>query len=147
MSDVLTRSIIEREEGWRPEPYYDHLGFVSVGYGFNLHMPKHAPLPSFVMPKIAGDAWLQALIDHIRLELHEELTWMNESRQAIIISMAYQMGVKGVLSFGDMWAAIRAGDWNKAADEMLDSLWAKQTPARAHRHAEVMAHGQAEGIY
>lgn len=147
MSDLLTRSIIEHEEGWRPEPYYDHLGYPTVGYGFNLRMPKNAPLPGFVMPKAAGEAWMQAIIDHIRSELSEELSWLSETRQAIIISMAYQMGIKGVLSFNDMWAAIRKGDWNKASREMLCSKWAKQTPARAHRHAEVMAKGQAEGVY
>lgn len=146
MSDFLTRAIIEQEEGWRPEPYYDHLGYPTVGYGFRLGK-KNAPLPEFILPKKAGEAWMQAVIDHIRSELAEELSWLNEARQAIIISMAYQMGVKGVLMFQDMWAAIRKGDWNQAAEDMLDSRWAKQTPARAHRHATVMAHGLCEGVY
>lgn len=72
---------------------------------------------------------------------------MNEDRQSIIISMAYQMGIKGVLGFGNMWSAIRKGDWDKAADEALDSRWARQTPARAHRHATVMQAGSAKGVY
>lgn len=147
MSDFLVRVILEQEEGWSDRPYYDHLGFPTIGYGFNLHMPKYADLPGFVLPRKAGDAWLQAIVDHIRSELAEELSWMNEARQAVIISMAYQMGIKGVLGFGNMWAAIRKGDWNRAAEEMLDSRWAKQTPARAHRHATVMAHGLCEGVY
>lgn len=147
MSDVLTRKIIEQEEGWRDTPYYDHLGYPTVGYGFNLHMPKNAPLPGFVLPKAAGDAWLQSFIDAIRSQLSEELSWMNEDRQSIIISMAYQMGIKGVLGFGNMWSAIRKGDWDKAADEALDSRWARQTPARAHRHATVMQAGSAKGVY
>lgn len=146
MSDILTRSIIEYEEGWRPEPYRCSEGYPTVGYGFKLGN-KSDPLPKFVMPKAAGDAWMQAIIDHIRSELSGELSWMNEARQSIVISMAYQMGIKGVLSFTNMWVAIRKGDWEKASREMLCSKWAKQTPARAHRHAEVMAKGQAEGVY
>lgn len=147
MSDILTRRIIEQEEGWSDAAYYDHLGFVTIGYGFNLHMPKNAPLPKFTLPKPAGDAWLQCHIDAIRSELSEELSWLDEARQAIIISMAYQMGVKGVLGFGNMWSAIRKGDWDSASDEMLDSRWARQTPARAHRHATVMQTGSAQGVY
>lgn len=147
MSDMLTRRIIEQEEGWRDTPYYDHLGYPTVGYGFNLHMPKNAPLPGFVLPKAAGDAWLQSFIDAIRSQLEEELSWMNEDRQSIIISMAYQMGIKGVLGFGNMWSAIRRQDWDSASDEMLDSRWARQTPARAHRHATVMQTGSAKGVY
>lgn len=147
MSDMLTRRIIEQEEGWRDTPYYDHLGYPTVGYGFNLHMPKNAPLPGFVLPKAAGAAWLQSFIDAIRSQLEEELSWMNEDRQSIIISMAYQMGIKGVLGFGNMWSAIRRQDWDSASDEMLDSRWARQTPARAHRHATVMQTGSAKGVY
>lgn len=147
MSDMLTRRIIEQEEGWRDTPYYDHLGYPTVGYGFNLHMPKNAPLPGFVLPKAVGGAWLQSFIDAIRSQLEEELSWMNEDRQSIIISMAYQMGIKGVLGFGNMWSAIRRQDWDSASDEMLDSRWARQTPARAHRHATVMQTGSAKGVY
>ena len=147
MSDMLTRRIIEQEEGWRDTPYYDHLGYPTVGYGFNLHMPKNAPLPGFVLPKAAGVAWLQSFIDAIRSQLAEELSWMNEDRQSIIISMAYQMGIKGVLGFRNMWSAIRRQDWDSASDEMLDSRWARQTPARAHRHATVMQTGSAKGVY
>lgn len=146
MSDVLTRQIIELEEGWRSEPYYCSEGFPTIGYGFKLS-DRNAPLPKFVLPKAAGGAWLQSFIDAIRSQLSEELSWMNEARQSIIISMAYQMGVKGVLSFGNMWSAIRKGDWDKAADEMLGSRWARQTPARAYRHATVMQTGSSYGVY
>jgi hypothetical protein len=42
------------------------------------------------------------------------------------------MGVSGVMKFSRMWAAIRGEAWDRAADEMLDSKWAKdQTPRRA----------------
>ncbi len=37
-----------------------------------------------------------------------------------------------------MWTALENGQYDLAATEMLDSRWARQTPARAERHAEVM---------
>jgi lysozyme len=38
--------------------------------------------------------------------------------------------------------ALRTGDYADAADEMLDSAWARQTPARAQRLAQQMRTGQ-----
>ncbi|WP_414717526.1 hypothetical protein [Steroidobacter sp.] len=52
--------------------------------------------------------------------------------------MAYQLGTNGVTNFKRMCAALRIRDYSAAAIEMLDSTWAKQTPARAKRMAEIM---------
>lgn len=65
----------------------------------------------------------------------------NGPRQDILISMAYQMGVKGLAKFANTLAFITAGNYTGAAAGMLTSTWAQQTPARAKRHAEVMRTG------
>jgi lysozyme len=46
------------------------------------------------------------------------------------------MGVSGVLKFKGMLEALKAGKRELAANEALDSLWARQTPERARRVAE-----------
>ena len=46
--------------------------------------------------------------------------------QAILAEMCFQMGVKGVLGFNDMWKALKVGDYIKASEAMLDSKWARQ---------------------
>ena len=56
----------------------------------------------------------------------------------IILEMTYQLGVTGVLKFKKMWKALEQNDYEEASAQMLDSLWAKQTPARAIRLAERM---------
>ena len=56
----------------------------------------------------------------------------------ILYNMVYQMGVKGVLNFKNMIKALEAKDYKRAGDEMLDSKWAKQTPARANRLSKAM---------
>ncbi|ECY1196644.1 lysozyme, partial [Salmonella enterica] len=38
-------------------------------------------------------------------------------------------------------------DWNNAANEMRRSIWAKQTPKRAERHAAVIESGQWAPVY
>jgi len=74
-----------------------------------------------------------------------------EEVQHVLISMIFQMGEVGVLGgvvkgkkkdgFKLMKAALAKNppDYNEAADEMLDSDWAKkQTPERAKRAAEIV---------
>ena len=58
--------------------------------------------------------------------------------QDVLLSMSYQMGVTGVTRFKKMLAAMLLKDWTKAADEMLDSKWARQTPNRAKRLSEIV---------
>lgn len=140
-----TVKILEREEGWRDEPYYCSEDFPTVGFGFKLG-PKHAPLPEFVLPREAGEAWLRSLV----IKINDELALTpgaNVARRAILLSMAYQLGLNGCLGFHNMWRAIQAGDWERAAREALDSLWAAQTPERAARHAEVLRTGTLAGAY
>ena len=72
---------------------------------------------------------------------------LSNDRQIIIESMVYQMGIAGVAGFHNMWKDIRDGDYRGAAEEMLDSLWARQTPERAKRHAEVMEYGDLKHVY
>lgn len=137
---TLARKIIAAEEGWRDQPYYCSEGYPTIGYGFRL-AGKGDPLPNFVLPRAAGDAWLDALILSIEHTMAAKLTRLNTARSAVIVSMCYQLGIQGVLQFKRMWAAVDRQDWQDAADEMLDSRWAKQTPERAQRHAQIMRTG------
>lgn len=62
-------------------------------------------------------------------------------RGAVLLDMAYNMGVAGLMNFHHMLAAVQAGDWKTAAAEMLNSTWAKQVKNRAYRLAAVMENG------
>ena len=60
-----------------------------------------------------------------------------DARRALL-DMAYNMGVPGLLGFQKMWAALAAGDYERAAEEALDSVYARELPARAGRVADRM---------
>ena len=49
------------------------------------------------------------------------------------------MGAFGVSKFKGMLKALSEKDYKRASYEMLDSLWARQTPNRAKRMSERMA--------
>ena len=89
--------------------------------------------------------WLLARrVEKRKAALDKALPWwrgLSEARQIVLISMAYQMGMAGLLKFKNTLAAMQRGDYAGAADGMLASLWARQTPERAKRLAKMMRDG------
>jgi lysozyme len=78
-------------------------------------------------------------------ELTDRLPWISKldpARKGVLINMAFQMGVAGLLGFKNTLAMIEAGRYQDAAKAMLQSKWATQTPARAQRLSNQMATGQ-----
>ena len=65
---------------------------------------------------------------------------LNEPRQAVILDMVFNMGVTrfNANTWVKTFAAVQNEEWEKAANEMLDSKWAKQVPNRANRLIERM---------
>ena len=66
---------------------------------------------------------------------------LTPTRQMVLLNMAFNMGRKRLSGFKKMWAAIAAGDFTRAAVEMLDSKWALQVGPRAAELAEWMEKG------
>ena len=75
------------------------------------------------------------------LESIEGFSLLSEPRQRIIAEMIFNLGKRNLMKFKNMWKAIQLQDWNRAANEMLDSLWAKQVGKRASRLAARMRTG------
>lgn len=142
--------LLRREEGLRLEPYYCSENYPTIGIGTKIG-PKNAPLKMYQF-KISEGTARQMLDDEVfsitaRLS---DLDWYNclsYDMKTIVVSMAYQMGVSGVLKFKRMIAALERGDFNQAATEALDSKWAKQTINRSRRHARVLGGESLSDVY
>ena len=52
--------------------------------------------------------------------------------------MAFQLGLPRLKKFVNFIQGLKDQDYNKAADEMIDSRWAKQTPNRAYGLSEMI---------
>jgi len=140
--------LIETEEGWASNPYYCSENYPTIGFGFKIG-EKDAPLPSFRLPKAAGDVWLTEILRGLEGQVNHR-TWYNNlcpARKAIIMSMMYQMGYNGVMKFKNMIAALEIQDFVKASAEILDSRWAEQTSLRANRHAIQLQSGDWHHYY
>jgi lysozyme len=59
----------------------------------------------------------------------------------VLVEMIFNMGVKGLMSFRRMLAALGRADYQEAAREMLNSRWAEQVGARAVELANIMREG------
>jgi len=89
---------------------------------------------------------IRAVRDEVRARLHDIWPLLNDARKDAICDMAFNLGVAGLLQFRRMLSALRRQDWDGAAREMLDSLWAQQVGERARRLAAMMRSGTYEAL-
>lgn len=143
--------IIKLEEGWKQREYHCSEGFRSIGYGRKLSNIKFETLGNTVAIEKEEIVFVRQRIADIisKLSVNKKIAWCkcNEQRQAILISLAYQVGVDGILKFKKMWSAIEMSNFEEASRQMLDSLWAKQTKNRALRHSKTMKEGSLDVYY
>ncbi len=129
---------IKAHEGLRLKPYTDSLGRITIGYG--------RCLDTRGISRDEADTMFNR--DMVEAASNANLivgakTWrgIGETRQEILTEMVYQLGAGGVDGFRNMIAALRDRNYERAADEMLDSRWHDQTPARAEELAALMREG------
>lgn len=146
---------IVSEEGWRRIVYSDSLGVPTVGVGFNLRRSDARTLLAWVGADLdavlAGEALTNEQVERLfdrclndaasavraNVPGFDELP---EAVQTTLVDMSFNMGWPRLRGFVKMLAAVVKRDWSAMADEMLDSLWAKQVGARAQElAAEVRA--------
>lgn len=142
--------ILKLEEGFSSKPYYCSEGYPTIGYGKKIGN-KGDPLPNLTVTEKDELQFLRKRIDqHIReMSVKYNKAWnnCNMTQQAVLISMCYQLGLAGVSNFKKMWLALERKDFDLASTEMLDSLWARQTPKRAKRHSKTMKDGSLDMYY
>lgn len=134
MDTAALKALLRKHEGVRGKPYTDTVGKLTIGVGRNLDDVGLFP------------SEIDFLLDNdVRLVLGalSQQPWfaaLDDIRKVAIADMAF-MGVQKVLQFHNMIAALQAGDYNKAADEMLDSKWATQVGVRATELAAIVRKG------
>lgn len=146
MSNIT--SLLQYEEGFREKPYLCSEGYPTVGTGIRIG-PKDADLKNyeFTIPREVDAVWLQSILNStMKSMLSNEriaraMNVLDEARTAVLVSMAYQMGVAGLAQFKNTLYLVETKQFEEAAIAMLDSKWARQTPNRAKRHAEQMRSG------
>lgn len=138
MKAELTKQL-RRDEDEILHAYPDHLGYLTIGVGRLIDKRKGGGITAEESAYLLSND-----IDKREAELLRRAPWManlDPVRFGALLNMAFQMGVDGVLGFKNTLAMVRAGDYEGAGNGMLESLWAKQTPARAKRISDQMKTG------
>lgn len=136
MKLTQTEAYIKQEEGYRRHMYKCPSGKWTIGIGLNLEAG---------LPKDEAETILRLRLDKLRAQLGAELPWfssLNEARQAALLSMAYQMGLAGLLKWQRTLGHVASGDYESAATEMVKSRWYTQTRERARRTCYMMRYGR-----
>lgn len=126
--------MIKQHEGLRLKPYKCTAGKVTIGYGRNLE--------DVGIREREADLLLENDIKDSMSYVNSYNFHANGFRKAALVDMMYNLGPTRFAGFKKMIAAINECDFDRAADEMLDSKWSKQVGARAVRLAEIMRTGR-----
>lgn len=124
---------IKAHEGYSKKVYKDTLGYDTIGVGFLVS--------SLELDEDVCDIILERILQKNESILQRKLTFYSKQPievQNIIQNMFYQLHYR-LLNFVKTLHYIENGKYRAASVEMLDSLWAKQTPNRAKELSERMA--------
>ena len=124
MKDLLEN--IKKHEGFVEHVYDDSLGIPTIGYGF--------AIKDLILDEDIAEEILIRKLEKLKRNATARFKWLEDMPvevQEVILNMCYQLGVTGTSKFRKAISALQEGDWEEAANEMLDSLWARQTPNRA----------------
>ena len=138
MNKDKLREELAEDEGCKFEIYLDHLGLPTFGIG---HLvvegdPEHGqPVGTPVDNERVRQVFaldIASTLDECHV-LYPDFDDLPEEAQLIIANMMFNMGRPRLSAFKGMKAGVDARDWNRAADEMVDSRWYDQVTNRAKR--------------
>lgn len=134
----LEKCLIEHE-GLKHYVYIDTMGISTIGIGRNV---------SSSGPGLSTDECLYLLRNDIYRcdHLLQSYTWykaLDHVRQEVLIEMVFNIGLAGLLQFKRTLSAIETKQYDQAADDILQSKWAKQVGSeRACNIAKRLRTGQ-----
>lgn len=141
-TDKLKREL-EADEGCVYAVYLDHLDLPTFGIGHLIRKndPEYGlEVGAAVSSERVLEAFeedIQAVLDDCE-NLYQDFGDLPEEVQLIIANMMFNLGYPRLSKFKGMKAGVDARDWQKAADEMVDSRWYKQVTNRAERLVQRM---------
>lgn len=108
----------------------------TVGFGFT-----QGVTPDTRMPREQAERMLEQKVADMDATLKNTLSWYDSASfvtKTILINMAFNMGVKGLLGFKNTLKYISEKNYVQAAANMRKSLWYQQVTNRAERLAKRM---------
>ncbi len=141
-----------RHEGLRLKPYRCTAGKLTIGIGRNLDDCGISQSEAYVM--LIND--IMNCEKQLQAKIPDIYDGLDEVRKSVLLNMCISipqsrfaplrepcyLGINGLLGFNNTLAFIAAGDWERAANNMLVSRWAKQVGRRAIELSELIRKGK-----
>ena len=137
------REELEIDEGVRYHVYLDHLGYPTFGIG-HLVIESDPENGQEVGTPVSKDRVIDAFEQDVQTVLSDcailypDFDELPEEAQQVIANMMFNMRRPRLSKFKGMKRGVDARDWNRAADEMVDSRWYAQVGRRAERLVDRM---------
>lgn len=156
-SDEIINQLM-KHEGIVLTPYDDSIGVKTIGIGRNLVSSGIAPFElemlgfsptteaTTILKITSGDAEWLCRNDIFRCEkelliFYPKALTLSKNRQLVLIDMLFNLGQTRLLKFVKFFKFLTIDDYHRAADEMLNSKWARQVGKRAETLASMMREG------
>ncbi len=126
---------IKKREGFRSSVYQCTEGYDTIGYGF--------AIKDLELDEDIADLILIRKLEKLQKRISSTFSWFFDSPEKakdVVTEMCYQLGVSGFSKFKKTIYYLETAQYQEASIEMLDSLWAKQTPNRAKELSEELSH-------
>lgn len=136
-NQLILKNMLVREEGYSQFIYKDTQDIWTAGIGRNMESRGLSLQEAIYL--------LENDIKYFSEQLDKKIPFfklLDQIRQIVLIDMAFNLGINNLLEFKNTLAAIELGNYQLAAQEMLNSKWAKQVGRRALRLSEMMKTGQ-----
>jgi len=127
---------LKRHEGLRLKPYLCSEGKITIGFGRNLE--------DMGISEKEAEMLLMSDIQRCYEELNV-FSWfhdLDQVRQEAMVNMLFNLGLPTFLEFKRTLKFMAEGAYSQAAEEMLDSKWARQVGDRATELAYIIETGQ-----
>jgi lysozyme len=140
MEKALLQKVKEqliKHEGLKLKHYRCPAGKLTIGVGRNLEDNGISQKEAFIL--LEND--ILRCESELLAEIPKVYSGLNETRKSVLLNMCFNLGISGLLGFKNTLAFIGSGDFERAANGMLASRWAKQVGRRAIELSELMRKG------
>ena len=130
--------MLKRHEGVKGKVYRDTGGLEHIGCGRNISETG----PGLSEDEI--DYLLKNDLERCEAELSAEYVWFRElegARRDAVMNIFFNLGATRFRGFKNAIAAMGDKDYDRAAVEFMDSLWAKQVGGRALELTDIIKAG------
>ena len=124
---------IKYHEGFRSTVYQCTEGYDTIGYGF--------AVKDLVLDEDIAELILLRKLEKLQHRIASTFGWWYNSPKTVknvVTNMCYQLVISGFSKFKKTIYLLETEQYEDASIEMLDSLWAKQTPNRAKELSEAL---------